>query len=153
RRTTAAGLGVERRGRTSSALVDHMTVFAACVIAQGSRPIVMMLAASAAAEAMLFPIDVALFSRVPFAGLGLNVVAIPMMGLAQVAGLLVVPLALVSAPLASAAGWVAHLGAAGLVRSADLVRFAPKLTYRVAPANVVVVITYYCAIAAVWVLW
>jgi competence protein ComEC len=113
----------------------------------------MMVAASAAAEAMLFPIGVALFSRATFAGLGLNVIAIPMMGLAQVAGLLVVPLALVSPLLATAAGWLAHGGATGLVWSADLVRFVPKLTYRVAPANVAVVIVYYAALAGSWVLW
>ncbi len=47
----------------------------------------------------------------------------------------VVPLALVSRPLAALAGWIAHLGAAGLVRRADLVRFAPALTYRVAPPS------------------
>jgi competence protein ComEC len=142
---------VDRRGRSLFAVVERLAL--ASVIARGARPLVMMLAASAAAEAMLFPIGVALFSRVTFAGLGLNVVAIPMMALAEMAGLLVVPLALVSAPLAGAAGWIAHVGAAGLVWSAGLVRFVPTLTYRVAPANVAVVIAYYGAIAAVWVLW
>ena len=80
-------------------------------------------------------------------------VAVPLMGLAQVAGLVVVPLALVSSPLASAAGWVAHVGAGGLVWSADLVRFVPRLTYRVAPARLTVVIIYYGAVVAWWTLW
>jgi competence protein ComEC len=66
--------------------------------------------------------------------------------------LLVVPLALASPPLAAAAGWVAHLGAGGLVSSADLVRFVPALTYRVAPASLAVVIVYYVAVATSWVL-
>src|SRR5262249_26096693 len=120
---------------------------------RATRPLVMMIAASTAAEAMLFPIGIAFFSRVTFAGLGLNVIAIPLMGLAQVAGLIVVPLALASGTLAAAAGWLGHVGAAGLMWSADLVRFVPRLTYRLAPASVFVVIVYYCAIAAAWLLW
>jgi competence protein ComEC len=90
------------------------------------------------------------FSRVTFAGLGLNFIAIPLMGVAQVAGMLVVPLAAVWAPLASAAGWVAHAGAAGLVRSADLVRFAPVLTYRVAPPSALAAVVYYAAAITWW---
>ena len=43
------------------------------------------------------------------------------------------PIAFLSARAASAAGFVAHLGAAGLVVTADLVRFAPALAFRVAP--------------------
>src|SRR5262249_8605301 len=123
------------------------------VVARAARPLVTMVAASAAAEAMLFPIGIAFFSRVTFAGLGLDVIAIPLMGVAQVAGLIVVPLALASGTVAAAAGWFARVGAAGLVWSADLVRFVPRLTYRLAPADVFVVIIYYGAIAAAWLLW
>ena len=43
------------------------------------------------------------------------------------------------------AGWIAHVGAAGLVWSADLVRFAPVLTYRVAPPSWIAVAVYYVA--------
>jgi len=114
-----------------------------------SRPLVAMIAASAAAEAVLFPIGAVVFSRVTFAGLGLNFLAIPLMGLAQVAGMMLVPSAIVSATLAAGAGWLAHAGAAGLVWSAELVRFAPVLTYRVAPPTAAVVIIYYCALAAI----
>jgi len=113
------------------------------------RSLLTMFAASAAAEALLFPVGAMVFSRVTFAGLGLNFVAIPLMGVAQVAGMAVVPLA-AWMPLASAAGWVAHLGAAGLVRSADLVRFAPILTYRVAPPSPIVVAIYYVAAIVAW---
>jgi competence protein ComEC len=117
------------------------------------RPLVAVLAASVAAEAMLFPIGAWLFSRVTFAGLGLNFLAIPLMGLAQLAGMLVVPLALMPSfvgPFAAAAGWIAHVGAAGLVWSADLVRFVPALTYRVAPPPVAAIIIYYWAVAGWW---
>ena len=109
-----------------------------------------MFAASVAAEALLFPIGALIFSRVTFAGLGLNFVAIPLMGVAQIAGMAVVPLALVSRDAAAAAGWVAHLGAAGLVRSADLVRLAPALVYRVAAPSWIAVAVYYAAAAAWW---
>ena len=112
-----------------------------------------MFAASVAAEAMLFPIGALVFSRVTFAGLALNFLAIPLMGVAQVAGMAVVPVALVSTRLATAAGWIAHIGAGGLVWSADLVRFASVLTYRVAPPGWVAVATYYASMAVCWALW
>jgi competence protein ComEC len=105
-----------------------------------------MFAASVAAEALLFPIGALTFSRVTFAGLGLNFLAIPLMTVAQVAGMAVVPLALVSRMASGLVGGVAHLGAGGLVRSAELVRFVPFLTYRVAPPSLIVVSTYYAAI-------
>ena len=108
-----------------------------------------MFAASLAAEALLFPVGALIFSRVTFAGLALNFLAIPLMGVAQIAGMAVVPLAVVSRTGAAAAGWVAHIGAAGLVQSAELVRFAPVLTYRIAPPSWIAVVVYYGA-AAIW---
>jgi competence protein ComEC len=114
------------------------------------RHILPMFAASVAAEALLFPIGALTFSRVTFAGLGLNFLAIPLMGIAQIAGMAVVPLTLVSETAAALAGWIAHLGAAGLVRSADLIQFAPFLTYRVAPPSWVAVSIYYTAAIVCW---
>jgi competence protein ComEC len=112
-----------------------------------------MFAASLATEALLFPIGAFVFSRVTFAGLALNFLAIPLMGVAQLAGMAVVPAALVSVHLAIACGWVAHAGADGLVRSADLVRFVPALTYRVAPPDALICVIYYAALGACWALW
>jgi competence protein ComEC len=109
-----------------------------------------MFAASVAAEALLFPIGALTFSRVTFAGLALNFLAIPLMGVAQIAGMAVVPLAMVSRDGAAGAGWVAHAGAAGLVWSADLVRLAPALTYRVAPPSWIAISLYYGAAVAWW---
>jgi competence protein ComEC len=117
------------------------------------RPLAAMFAASLAAEAMLFPIGAALFSRVSFAGLALNFLAIPLMAIAQIAGMAVVPLALLSRDLAAMVGLAAHAGAAGLIWSADLVRFAPSLAYRIAPPSPWIVAAYYCAALAAWVLW
>ena len=112
-----------------------------------------MLAASVAAEALLFPVGALLFSRVTFAGLALNFLAIPLMAVAQVAGMAVVPLALISERLATSAGWLAHLGAGGLVWSADLVRFVPAVTWRVAAPAWGVVVSYYAALVVCWALW
>jgi competence protein ComEC len=123
---------------------------------QGSELLVVlrsMLVASLAVEALLFPVGALLFSRVTFAGLALNFVAIPLMGLAQVAGMAVVALTIFSAQLAVPAGLVALVGAEGLVRSADLVRFVPSLTYRLAPPAWGVVVLYYVAIGVGWALW
>jgi competence protein ComEC len=72
------------------------------------------------------------------------------MAIAQVAGMAVVPLAIVSRPMAAVAGWAAHVGAAGLVWSADLVRFAPVVTYRVAPPSWIAVTIYYAALGIAW---
>lgn len=109
-----------------------------------------MLIASAATEALLFPVGALVFSRVTFAGLALNFLAIPLMGVAQVAGMAVIGVAAVSANLAAGLGWVAHIGAEGLVRSADLVRFAPFATWRVAAPSALIVLAYYVSLAIAW---
>jgi competence protein ComEC len=110
-------------------------------------------AASIAAEAMLLPVGAYLFSRVTFAGLVLNFAAIPLMAVIQVAGLALVPLAALSADAAAAVGWVAHAGAEGLVRSADLVEVMPWLTWRVAAPDPAVAAAYYGGLGAAWTLW
>ena len=97
-----------------------------------------MLAASVATEIVLLPVGALVFSRVTFAGLALNFAAIPLMAVAQVAGMALVPAALVSEPAAWALGYVAHVAAAGLVRTAPIWSAgAPALTFRVAPPSVV----------------
>ncbi|PWT84022.1 MAG: DNA internalization-related competence protein ComEC/Rec2 [Blastocatellia bacterium] len=113
-------------------------------------PIVGMLAASLATETVLLPVGAMLFSRVTFAGLVLNFAAVPLMTVAQVAGMAIVPVAIISDRAALAIGFVAHLAAAGLVRSADLVQIAPLLCSRVAPPHWSAVIVYYVAVAAAW---
>jgi competence protein ComEC len=120
---------------------------------RGARLLVSMFVASAAAEALLFPVSAAIFSRVTFAGLALNLLAIPMMGVTQIAGMAVVPLGALSSRCGLAAGWIAHAGALGLVQSAGLVEYAPFLTYRLAPPSWAAVTVYYVAAAAGWALW
>ena len=123
------------------------------LVAVAARTIRSMFAASAAAEVLLFPVGAAIFSRVTFAGLGLNFLAIPLMGVAQIAGMVVVPLSAVSKQAALAAGWAAHAGAAGLVKSATLVDRAPMLTYRLAPPFWAAIAVYYLALGVAWTLW
>jgi competence protein ComEC len=114
------------------------------------KPAASMFAASVATEAMLFPVGALLFSRVTFAGLALNFLAIPLMALAQIAGMVVVPVALVSTPLGRVPGFLAHVGAAGLVQSANLVEWVPAASFRVAPPSWPVVAIYYAAFVAAW---
>jgi competence protein ComEC len=112
-----------------------------------------LLTASAATEMALFPVSAMVFSRVTFAGLALNFLAIPLMAVTQIAGMAIVPASLVSRPLAAMCGMVAHVGAAGLVWSAELVRFAPGVTYRVAGPSWWAVGVYYGSAIVSWILW
>ena len=117
------------------AILAAMPIVAAWRLPRWCAPAVSMLVASAATEALVFPIGAFVFSRITFAGLALNFLAIPLMAVAQIAGMAVVPVALVSRTAAALVGGIAHVGAAGLVWSADLVRFAPAVSYRIAPPS------------------
>jgi competence protein ComEC len=108
---------------------------------------------SACAELALLPVSAWAFSRVTFAGLALNFVAIPMMSVAQLAGMLVVPLDRLSGAAADLAGWVAYLGATGLVRSAGLVDLAPWSSYRVPPPHALAIGLYYVGWAGWLIPW
>ncbi len=137
----------ERKHRSSGSASS--AAFALIVVA--TQQAASMFAASAATEALLFPVGAAVFSRVTFAGLALNFIAIPLMAVAQIAGMAVVPLAVLSTRAASLVGWLAYVGAAGLVASADLVRFAPMLTYRIARPPWSVIAVYYAAATVFWI--
>jgi competence protein ComEC len=106
------------------------------------------LAASAAVELTLMPVNASIFSRVTAAGLVLNLIAVPLMGLVQVAGLASV-LAGGVEWVAASAGWVAHAAADALVESARLVEAAPWLAVRVPPPPVGLTAMYYAALAAI----
>jgi len=135
---------------TFAILLVMPVVVAARRLPRRLAPALSMLAASAATEALLFPVGAYVFSRITFAGLALNFLAIPLMAVAQIAGMAVVPIALASQTLAALVGWVAHVGAAGLVWSANLVRFAPAVSYRIAPPSPIAMALYYGAAAIVW---
>jgi competence protein ComEC len=114
---------------------------------------VSILAASVATEAALIPVAATVFSRVTFAGLVLNFAAIPLMAVAQIAGMAAVALSLGSERVAAIVGWVAHVGAEGLVWTAGLVEFAPALTWRVAKPAASAVAVYYAGLIVGWLAW
>jgi competence protein ComEC len=127
---TAALLESARRMRTFAAGSRLLAWFAASV------------AASIAVELALVPVSVSSFSRVTVAGPLLNLIAVPLMGVAQIAGLMVAAFkswGVIAAP----AGWVASLAASGIVESARLVDLAPAFTWRVPPSGIPLLIVYY----------
>jgi competence protein ComEC len=103
--------------------------------------------ASAAVEIALLPVMAITFSRVTSAGLLLNLAAVPMMAVVQIAGMVIVCADWFEA-LARLAGWIAHLAAAGIVGSARLVDVAPWLMRRVPGPSALIVTTYYAGLAA-----
>jgi competence protein ComEC len=106
--------------------------------------------ASVAAEIVLLPIAASVFSRVTCAGVVLNLVAVPLMTVAQLAGLVVVAGGAVEW-LATIAGAVAAWAAVLLVESARLIDVLPWLAIRVPRPSWFVVAVYYAGLAAaVW---
>ena len=102
--------------------------------------------ASLATEIALVPVSAQAFSRVTGAGPLLNLVAVPMMAIAQIAGVVVA-----AAPfdgVASAAGWIGYAAAHLLIESSRLVDAAPWLTLRVPAPGAALVVLYYVALAS-----
>lgn len=108
--------------------------------------IVAMMAATAAAEIALLPIQAAAFQRVTVAGLALNLVAIPAMAVTQIAGMAILACAALEADaLLAVAAAIARLAARALVHSSSLVDIAPWLTWRVATPPDWLLAIYLCA--------
>jgi competence protein ComEC len=108
-----------------------------------------LIVASACAEIVLLPVSAFVFSRVTFAGLIVNVAAIPLMTLVQIAGMAAVGLAWLWPGIARSIGWIAHLAVEGLIGSAALVELLPWLTRRLAPPPLWVIGVYYASLIAV----
>ena len=104
-----------------------------------------VLAATICAEVALLPVSAYVFSRVSIAGLALNLIAIPVMTVAQMAGMASVVMAGVPA-LGPAVGLVAHVAAEILVRSAALVEIVPWLAWRVPSPSGPVLVGYYASL-------
>jgi competence protein ComEC len=103
--------------------------------------------ASMAVELALLPVNASIFSRVTAAGIVLNLLAVPVMGLVQIGGIAVALLDTID-PLVAPAAWVAHMAAMTLVESARLVEVAPWLAVRVPAPPATLVVAYYGALAA-----
>ena len=116
------------------------------------RAPLLLLLASACAEAVLMPIGALIFQRVTLAGLALNLIAVPCMAIVQVASMITAALDTVGiGGGAHIAGWVTHWAVRGLVDTATLVDWAPWLTWRVPSPSLLVMGSYYvCLIAAVF---
>jgi len=118
----------------------HLRLLRTCITALTS-----LFLATLCAEVALIPVSALFFSRITVAGLALNFVAIPLMAITQAAALL----ALVVTPLPSAVGhavgYVAHLAASGLVRSASLVDFVPWTSQVVVPPPWWLIAIYYAS--------
>jgi competence protein ComEC len=113
-----------------------------------------LLLASAAAEIALLPVSAYFFGRVTLAGLLLNLGAIPLMGLAQVAGTVLLPVAFLGpAWLADGCGFIAHLGAEALVVSGGLVEYMSAATWRVARPSPPAIAAYYIGGLIAWRAW
>jgi competence protein ComEC len=132
---TVALLEGARRGRTLGRAHPPFSWLAASLIA------------SASAEIVLLPVAAQVFSRITVAGLLLNVIAVPLMAVVQLAGLFVAVLDRFESP-ARVTALVAHEAAAGLVESARLIEIAPWLTTRVPPPGATVLLLYYAALGA-----
>lgn len=102
-----------------------------------------LLVSTIAAEIVLMPVSALVFARVTLAGLILNFVAIPLMGVVQIAGLVTVALGSVSVWLGTLTGFVAHVAALAIVESSRLVDIVPWLVRDVPPPSWGVLAAYY----------
>jgi competence protein ComEC len=89
-----------------------------------------VLGASLATEIVLLPISATLFNRVTIAGLLLNLGAVPLMAVVQIAASVTAIADVVLPSLARLSGLVASLAAQGLVASSRLVEWWPWLAIR-----------------------
>ena len=117
-----------------------------------ARWIAASIAASLAVELALMPVSAQSFSRVTLAGPLLNLLAVPLMAVAQVAGMAAAAFdawpaiarpALDAEALAEAAGWLAAMAASGIVGSARFVDAAPAFAWRVPPPGILLLAIYY----------
>lgn len=116
------------------------------------RAPLLLVLASACAEAVLMPIGALIFQRVTLAGLVVNLAAVPCMAVVQVASMVTAAFdaAGINGP-AHFAGLATHLAVRGLVDSAALVEVAPWLTWRVPSPSIDVIAAYYvCLMVAVF---
>ena len=110
-----------------------------------SRAAVALLAATIAAEAALWPIAAAVFSRVGIAGLALNFIAIPAMAVVEIGGFVLLAIDPIWPQAAALGGHVVDLAARALVSSASLVDVVHWLSWRVPPVSRGWTVAYYVA--------
>lgn len=112
-----------------------------------------MFVTSLAAELALLPLVAFLFGRITVAGLILNFAAIPLMAVAQIAGLALIPLAAVSTVAGDVVGWVAAVAAEGIVESASVVEWLPAVAWRVSRPSLLAMLIYYVTVLVALAAW
>ena len=130
----------------AAALLAASPVVRGLSLAPPLRALLLAVAASAAVEAVLLPVQALVFSRVTLAGIALNLIAVPMMAVAQIGGLAVVALDLFGAS-ASWPAWAADMAVKAVLSSGPVVEAAPWLSGPVRPPPSPVVGAYYVALA------
>ncbi|MFL6280356.1 MAG: DNA internalization-related competence protein ComEC/Rec2 [Vicinamibacterales bacterium] len=105
--------------------------------------IVSLFLATLCAELALTPVSAWFFSRITIAGLALNFLAIPLMTIVQAGAMFILAAAPAPESVGNAAGYVTHLAASGLVRSAGLVDFARWTSQSVVTPPWWVIAAYY----------
>ena len=98
-----------------------------------------------AVEAVLLPVGLVWFSVATAAGIAANLVAVPAMAVVQVVAPVVVALADLWPRAAQVSGHVAEAAVAVLLRSADVVAWAPFLVREAPPPSTAVVCAYYAS--------
>lgn len=106
--------------------------------------------ATLAVEAVVFPIGLWFFGRVSLAGIPLNIVAVPLMTVAQVAGLACVALDAAGGGRPEV-GWVAHHAVALLDWCTTVSQRVPGLAWWAPRPAVPLLVVYYAALAAWWI--
>ena len=130
-------LGPLRQDRSSPIVRALRALVRACLA---------IVAATLCAELILVPISASVFGRITFAGLLLNLAAIPLMSLVQIAGAVVLAGPLPGAAVHRWSVQVTHVGATGLVESARVIELAPWLSTMVSSPAVLLVAVYYVAV-------
>lgn len=125
------------------ATLGLLVVLPRLVALSGHRVWMAVVLATLAVEIVILPVTTQVFGRMTIAGLGLNLVAIPAMAVAQAAGLVLAVLAPLSAMVATGVGWFAHVGAVSLVESSRVVDLLPWIAWRVPPSPWFWVLAYY----------
>ena len=130
----------------AAALLAASPVVRGLSLAPPLRALLLAVAASAAVEAVLLPVQALVFARVSLAGIALNLIAVPMMAVAQIGGLAVVALDLLGAS-ASWPAWAADIAVKAVLGSGRVVEAAPWLPGPVRPPPAPIVAVYYVALA------
>jgi competence protein ComEC len=147
-----AGAGFWLTFGATAALIATAARWPASTGARWWSPLAAIAVASLAVELFLMPISAYVFERVTVAGLALNLVAVPAMGMVQgAASLCVLADAVGMSRAADAAGYLTHVAATALIGGSGVVRAMPWATWRVPPPSAFAIAAYYLTVGT-WLL-